>query len=769
VAVGEVGGRSVVGLLVAALIALVCALALPAVAAAETFEVNSVADEPDAVTGDEFCKTATQRCTLQAAIEEADALPGFDVVGFDEAVFDGRAGGTITPTESLPAITEAISIEGECVPPEEALRPCVGVDGPGPSEPALIVENAEEVEIDGLAITGAETGIEVTGSPRFKALSDWIGVKLDAGAGGNATGIFLDAESNRGRIGSEGVTNVFANNDGDGLDVHGASNVRILGGYFGVRPDGFTPAPNGKDIEVTSFTSPGGEVQASGNAIGTQVSSEAVASPACDGGCNVISGSGSSGIDLEGDGGGEAPAANTTVAGNYIGLDASGTAAVPNAAAGVRVGPAGHTVVGGVRASEANRFAGGEAAVVAGPGAANLVVRGNWVGFDAEGATIAPPEDGIVVRSEGLPTAAVEATIAANEIGMSGGVAIDQQGLGGWVFANRIAGAGTGIRVGGETEEHGNLIQDNLIEGSSGSGVLVESSFNEILGNELLGSGGPGVLIEGAPFSFGVSGNLVGGDTEADENLIADSGGAALEISNLENTDNEVARNTGFANDGLFVDLVSASPSTEPEGPNKGIEPPVFTFASQSGAGGSDAEPEARIRVFRKASAEAGEIESFLGEAVVDEEGGWEVVYGAPIPAATRVAATQTMPGSGTSELAGATVPAAPSSESGVRACASSTGCAAPTSHRQPIPRTKIFRGPKGKKLVKATAAFKFKSDVEGSAFSCKLDGGQFGKCHSPKVYTGLKPGKHLFEVRAANSVGEVDPTPAKLKFTVLG
>ncbi len=33
---------------------------------------------------------------------------------------------------------------------------------------------------------------------------------------------------------------------------------------------------------------------------------------------------------------------------------------------------------------------------------------------------------------------------------------------------------------------------------------------------------------------------------------------------------------------------------------------------------------------------------------------------------------------------------------------------------------------------------------------------------------SGLKPGKHVFKVRATDAAGNVDPTPAVKKFTVL-
>jgi CSLREA domain-containing protein len=773
VRVGEAGGRSVVAL-VAALIALACALTLPAVAAAEEFTVDSAADEADLVPGVAGCVSAGNKCTLRAAIEEANSSVGeFDTLLFSEDLFDGGAAGTVHLTSGLPDITDPLRIEGQCADAAEVLRPCVGIDGPGPAKPALVVKNADEVEIEGVAVTGAKTGIRVDGSERVKILGSWLGVKLDGTLNGNGSGVLLDSESSNSRIGSEGPEgrNVFAGNSGDGLDILGTSNVRVLGNYFGVGPDGTTPAPNGGDgIEVASESIESGGVEASGITIGTQLSSAWAASPACDGGCNVISGSGLNGIDLEGELSDHLlPTASTTVFANYVGLDASGTSAVPNARNGVHVGGAVRTVIGGPRSSEANRLAGGGAAVAAGPAADNLVVRGNIVGIDVDGGSLVAPDAGIVVESETLSGPTAEAVVAGNELRMEGGVAISQTGLAGWIFGNRISGADFGIRVNGAGEEGlGNLIQDNAIADSAGTGILVESSFNEVLGNEILGSGENGIRVEGAGLfsGFGVGGNRIGGDRQADENLISGSGGAAIEISNPEEATNEVARNRGFANGGLFIDLVAASPIAELKGPNKGIQPPVFALVSQLAAAGSGAQPAARIRVFRKASAAAGEIESFLGEAIADEDGNWEVLYGGPTPPGTKVAATQTGAGSGTSELALASV-AAESGDGPRQGCALAAGCGAPPAV-EPTPQTKITRGPKPKSHS-ATAKFKFSASVKGSTFRCKLDKKPFRACKSPKRYKQLKPGKHVFKVRAVNSAGVADPTPAKLKFTVLG
>ncbi len=65
-----------------------------------------------------------------------------------------------------------------------------------------------------------------------------------------------------------------------------------------------------------------------------------------------------------------------------------------------------------------------------------------------------------------------------------------------------------------------------------------------------------------------------------------------------------------------------------------------------------------------------------------------------------------------------------------------------------------------------STAAFVFTAN-EPVAFECQLDGGAFGLCSSPKVYTGLGAGSHNFAVKAKDTAGNVDPTPAAHSWTV--
>ncbi len=749
-------GRRALGAL---LVALALAVATAPAARAELFTVDQTGDQSDAALGDEICEIAGGGCTLRAAIEESNASVGeSDRIFFEEEPFDGSSTAVIAPGSPLPPIEDKVAIESkEC--PSESHHPCAGIEGPS-GVPALVVHDTEGVKVTGLSIAGAGIGIEVEGSPKLVFQGNWVGVKLDGSAGGNETGVLLGPGSDGATIGSEGVEglNVFAGNAADGLDIHGASGTKVLGNYFGVERDGTTALSNGKDIEVTSVS---GGAPASGTTIGTRLKPGPAVSPECDGGCNLISDSGGSGIDLVGDGGPEAPAALTTILGNYIGLDAGGDAAIPNTADGVRVGTAGQTVVGGLKSGEANRINGGMAAIVAGPGAPDLLVRGNQIGLDAfGGAGLAPPGEGIAVDSTGLSSAAVEATIAGNAIEVSGGAGIDQQGYGATISGNEIHGAGTGIRTHGSDTKHGNLIAGNAVQGPQGSGIAVENELNEIAGNEVTGAGGAGILVKGSA-KTSVAQNVVGGDAAAAENVVSGGAAAAIEISDVEASENEVARNRGIANSGPFIELVAAG--SESKGPNKGILPPAFASATEAGASGS-AKAGARVRVFRKQLAAAGELQSFLGEAVADAEGDWQLSYGAPLPPGTIVAATQTLEG-GTSELAMATTVGG---EAGSGGAMSAAGPILAPGTRLVSPQTWIVKAP-ARTIRTHTAHFAFQADEPGSRFQCSLDAGAFRPCRSPKAYAGLRPGSHVFEVRAVDRAGDVDPSPARKRFAVVG
>lgn len=64
-------------------------------------------------------------------------------------------------------------------------------------------------------------------------------------------------------------------------------------------------------------------------------------------------------------------------------------------------------------------------------------------------------------------------------------------------------------------------------------------------------------------------------------------------------------------------------------------------------------------------------------------------------------------------------------------------------------------------------AELTFRSSEEGSTFECSLNGTDFTECSSPQTYEQLARRDHAFRVRAIDSSGNVDPTPAEYTWTV--
>jgi hypothetical protein len=83
-------------------------------------------------------------------------------------------------------------------------------------------------------------------------------------------------------------------------------------------------------------------------------------------------------------------------------------------------------------------------------------------------------------------------------------------------------------------------------------------------------------------------------------------------------------------------------------------------------------------------------------------------------------------------------------------------------------PQTSIASGPSATTTA-TTASFAFSSNEAGSTFQCKLDSGAWNTCISPKGYASIAAGAHKFSVRATDSAGNVDPSPATQSWTVEG
>jgi hypothetical protein len=479
---------------------------------------------------------------------------------------------------------------------------------------------------------------------------------------------------------------------------------------------------------------------------------------------DIAFGGGEYGIEVPG------AATGLTVKGSAFGMKLDGTAN-PIGQAGIRLvsGAEGVTIGGGSEPTEANYFVGGLFGVDADQ-AAGLQVLGNRFGYSWSGALAeAAEKDALNISSEGLAKGAV---VSGNKINATGGHSgIESAGPGSEITANEVVAGAFGVIATNDDEEVGNLIASNQLRGQGLVGIDILNGENRVIGNTITRAGRVGIVVDAE-----ANGNRIGGDAPGEANAIVETLGtedldAAITIVSRSDGRNEIAANTGSLNVGGFIKL--RPPPGEPgELPNGGIQPPVLAAVRQSSASGT-AEANATVRVFAKASPEAGELGALLAVVKADAAGTWTA--GCSVPVGTLVAATQTSNAgtleAATSELAPpltATADPAPPEEPKTGGAGGSTGSTSnppPSPPPAKAPKAKILSGPK-KSSTATTAKFKFKAEpAAGAKLECKLDNAKWAACRSPKTYKKLKPGKHVFRVRATAS-GRTGAA-AKFEFTV--
>src|SRR6185436_6007278 len=257
---------------------------------------------------------------------------------------------------------------------------------------------------------------------------------------------------------------------------------------------------------------------------------------------------------------------NNTVAGNYLGTNAAGTAASANRV-GVVLEGAGVTgnTIGGLTASDRNLISGNSASGVSiENGPSNNVVLGNYIGTDVTGAAdLGNAFNGVNIESANANTiggtsAAARNIISGNDspnvniwVGASANlvqgnyIGTDVTGtaaLGDWVGVN-IEGGATGNFVGGTTAGAGNVISGNgwdgvLITGSGTDGNFVQGNIAGLdhTGGAALPNGSCGIALAG-----GAKNNTVGGNSASARNIA--SGNLDFGISIFDSgTDNNVVQ-----------------------------------------------------------------------------------------------------------------------------------------------------------------------------------------------------------------------------------
>ena len=219
-------------------------LTWPLASAAATFTVDDLGDGADSNTADGVCSDGAN-FTMRAAIEQANSATsaGADVIEFSVT-------GNITLVSDLPAISEALTIDGTSAPGFGG-SPFVEIDGATTHGLEINVSN---VTISSLAIIGAgSNGIFISGTPGVTTgitiQGNHIGVEEDGltGAGGNDAGIYVTGAFGVVIGGNTAATrNIIGNNGAGGIQLDAGSDGAIVtGNYIGLGIDGSTGLTNG--------------------------------------------------------------------------------------------------------------------------------------------------------------------------------------------------------------------------------------------------------------------------------------------------------------------------------------------------------------------------------------------------------------------------------------------------------------------------------------------------------------------------------------------
>jgi hypothetical protein len=499
--------------------------------------------------------------TLRQAIVDANAagtgtasnpdLIQFNIPTTDPGYNSTTAKFTIQPRSGLPIITDQVIIDGYSQPGSTMnTLPGMGT-GAGDNAFQIIVLDGSNIssQVDGLTIAGGNSAVQGLVIQNFSNDIHLTTNGNDQIAGNyltNATlGVFIDNVPNN-TIGgtTDGARNIFASNSqGGGVVIQGtgASGNLVQGDYIGT--DGIQLL--GGSIQV--FIDNG--------------SNNVVAD-------NLIASS-SKGIQIEGD---STPVSGNLVQGNYIGLNAAGTAALPGLGFDGVVFALNFTnnTVGGTTPSARNVISGWSSVQVdmrftADPGGTNVgnAVEGNYIGTNAAGSAALPPGNPSPFGGTLLGiNASAGSTISGNLVsGLGTGIVVRN---GCQVQGNKIGTDWTGTQsipnrfvgidvIGIDVNGPGNTIQGNLIENNELGGIFSVGSGEIIQGNLVENNGptnGPGVDIGAGIDLFGPSPSnvIIGGLTPGAGNTITHNNGAGIEVdggSGYQIEGNSIASNTG--------------------------------------------------------------------------------------------------------------------------------------------------------------------------------------------------------------------------------
>lgn len=376
----------------------------------------------------------------------------------------------------------------------------------------VLIINSNGVNATGNVIQGNYIGTDING---LAALPNRTNGVVISGASGNL-------------IGGAGASarNLISGNFGSGIFVTltGASNNCIQGNFIGTKSTGTNALPNtysGITLYGVSGTLIGGTNAGSGN---------------------LISGNLQNGIYLQATNGGA-----HQVLGNFIGTDLNGQYAISNNLSGIWIESGGNQIGGAGAARNLISGNGNHGIYLTGSGASNNVIQGNFIGTDATGSAAlangsSGQYSGIFANGAPMNTVGGSQSRTGNLISGNGdkGITLSGSGSTGNVIQGNYIGTDRGgtnalpntnggiyiynastNTIGGTNAGAGNLISGNNADGiyvSAATNTVIQGNF---IGTQVNGVSALGNLWHNIEFLNNSSYSVVGGVVAAADNRIA--------------------------------------------------------------------------------------------------------------------------------------------------------------------------------------------------------------------------------------------------------
>ncbi len=441
------------------------------------------------------------------------------------------------------AIGSSNTIDLDIPQSDSGYSPATGVWTISPSS-ALPTVATNAAIINGYSQPGA--------SANTLAQGDNAKVLIDINGPGRGNGLTIDATGSQ-------VWGLAIGNCREGIELDSGGSV-VTGDFIGTDPSGEIAEGNSID---------GIQISSSNNTVGGTAPADR----------NIVSGNtGVYGGISDYISNQTGPVGNL-LEGNYIGTDASGTMALPNAAGGV--GDAGtNDTIGGTGTGAGNLISGnGYDGISANFG--SITIEGNFIGTDVTGngalGNGAPGYvgEGIAIQASDFATAGAttisENVVSGNSyygISVASGpniphpstFRIDGNLIGTNAAGNQVLGnGGDGLVIGGISNSSitGNVASGNgragIDEAAGSANDLIQGNFvgTDKTGTLNLGNHYFGVTIEGTSGGFPVLNTTIGGSAAGAGNVIAFNGGGSFGgggVLDSATTGVLISRNSIFAN-----------------------------------------------------------------------------------------------------------------------------------------------------------------------------------------------------------------------------